>query len=56
MPVNKIWEELGHVPTDENDCIEIQFLDLITGTHREDSWQWIEQHYDISIVELMGIE
>lgn len=38
----QLWDSLGDVPTDEDDAIEVKFLDFEKGTHREDIWRWFE--------------
>ncbi len=45
----EIWEKLGDIPIDEDECIEEKFMDFDIGTHREEIWHWIEDRYDISV-------
>ncbi len=52
----KIWENLSDVPTDEGDCIEIDFEHFPAGTFREDIWTWLELQFDVAIYELMYTE
>ncbi len=51
----QIWDQLGDVPVDEDECIDEVFLDFDKGTHREDIWHWVEETYDVSVAYLMGI-
>ncbi len=50
----QIWDQLGDVPVDEDECIDGVFLDFDKGTHREDIWHWVEETYDVSVAYLMG--
>jgi len=45
----EIWEKLGDVPIDEDECIDEVFMDFDIGTHREDIWHWIEEKFDVSV-------
>ena len=49
----QLWKDLGDVPIDEDECIDIDFKDFPKGTHREDIWHWIEEKYNVSIAVLM---
>ena len=49
----QIWDNLGDIPIDNNECIEVEFMDFPIGTHREEIWIWIESFYNISVVNLM---
>ena len=35
-----LWEKLGNIPVDEEDCIELPFYHWPVGTFREEIWQW----------------
>ena len=47
----KMWDELGAVPTDEEDCTELPFYGFEPGTHREDIRRWFEDVFDLSVAE-----
>ena len=34
--VKQIWNNLGDIPIDDNECIKVEFMDFSIGTHRED--------------------
>lgn len=48
-----LWRLLGDCPIDENECIDVQFLDFPIGTHREDIWHWFEDTFDVRVHDLM---
>lgn len=53
--VKDLWEEFGDIPMDpETEEIEESWKHFLPGTHREDIWHWFEEHFDISVAELMG--
>jgi len=41
--LEQLWIELGDIPTDEDDNIEVPFLDFEVGTNREEIWHWFEE-------------
>lgn len=53
---DNLWGKLSDVPIDDDECIDIDFLDFPKGTHREDIWHWFEEKYNLSVTELMGLE
>lgn len=52
----KLWEELGDIPIDENENIELPFLHFSVGTYRYEIWHWFEEHFDLSVVEDLMIK
>lgn len=48
-----LWFELGNVPVDENANLDEEFLWFKKGTDREEVWHWIEEHYDLSVAEML---
>jgi hypothetical protein len=46
-----LWEELGDIPTDENECIEEEFAGFPAGTHREEIWHWFEDTFGLSVAK-----
>lgn len=57
-----LWEDLGNIPIDGNDCIEEEFnaktvgVSFGIGTDRFDIWHWFEDTFNISVaVDLMRI-
>jgi hypothetical protein len=55
MKVNEIWQQLGDVPVNNDGEIETSFLHFEVGTTREEIWSWIEEKFDVSVAELMGV-
>lgn len=51
-----LWEELGDVPVDENENIDVDWRQFPKGTFREDIWHWFEEEYGISVGELINGE
>ena len=48
-----LWQELGNVPIDENECLEEDFYIWSKGTHREEVWEWFDEHYPNGVTGLM---
>ena len=48
-----LWEQLGDVPVDDEECIDTPWLDFPAGTHREEIWHWFEEFFNISVHALM---
>lgn len=56
MSPQDLWDLLGDIPIDEDECIEESFLSFEIGTDREDIWHWFEGKFDLSVaVDLMGL-
>lgn len=55
MPIlaDQIWERLGDIPTDCEDCLEIEFVGFSQGTNREAVWHWFEAAFDQSVADRM---
>ena len=51
--IELLWEQLGDIPIDENECIETDFHLWKKGTHREDIWKWFDKQYPDGVVSLM---
>jgi hypothetical protein len=50
----ELWEEFGDVPMNPNtEEIEVEWRGFPAGTHREEIWHWFEEHFNISIADLM---
>lgn len=49
----KLWDKLGDIPIDEDECIEEPYHTFPKGTHREDIWHWFEETFNLSVTELM---
>ena len=49
----EVWEALGDIAIDDEECIDTPFLHFPAGTHREEIWHWIEETYDVSVHNLM---
>jgi len=51
--VLNIWGKLSDIPVNNYGEIEEDFLHFPIGTEREEIWLWLEEEYNISVVELM---
>lgn len=47
-----LWDCLTDVPIDENERIEMDWLDFPRGTHREEIWHWFEETFHVSVHDL----
>ena len=46
-----LWEKLGDIPTDEDDCIEEPWHIFPVGEDRYAIWHWFESTFDLSVAE-----
>lgn len=53
IAAKRIWDELGDVCIDDNECIDSEFYGYPIGTFREDIWHDIEDQLEVPIHELM---
>lgn len=53
IAAKRIWNELGDVCIDDNECIDSEFYGYPIGTFREDIWHDIEDQLGVPIHELM---
>jgi len=54
--IQKLWEDFGNTPIDDEDCIEQSWNDFPKGTSRFDIWHWFENTFNISVAkDLMKI-
>jgi len=52
----KLWAELGDIPTNQNEEIDVDWKDFDKGTSIYDIWHWFEEEYDLTVAkDLMGI-
>lgn len=51
MTVKELWNSLGDVPIDDDECTETPWLHFSKGTAREDIWHWFEYTFDLSVGE-----
>lgn len=51
--LEKLWNDLGDIPINENEEIEEPFLFFDEGTLREDIWKWFDENYSKGVVYLM---
>jgi len=56
LPFSQIWNELGNINIDENECIEQPFYEYEKGTEIYEIWQDIEDIYNVSIGDIMNNE
>ena len=47
----ELWEELGDVIVDDNDCIENPWRTFEAGTSRYDIWHWFESFFGVSVAK-----
>lgn len=52
--IERLWDELGDIPIDDDECIEVPFLDFPVGTFREDIWYWFDEHHSKGVGWLMN--
>lgn len=52
--IERLWDELEDVPTDENECIDIDWHGWSKGTHREEIWYWFDEHHSKGVGWLMN--
>ena len=51
----KVWDKLRDIPINDDSTIVNSFMDFEEGTDIHDIWHWIENSYNVSIVnDLMG--
>lgn len=53
IKAKELWSRFGDVPVDDNECLELPFLDFEIGADRMDVWRWFEEHFDIEVNGLM---
>ena len=47
----KLWEELGDIPINDDEEIDIKWNKFPKGTNREHIWHWFEEEYNISVAD-----
>lgn len=52
---HRLWDELGDVCIDDNDCIETAFYGFPAGTHREEIWHWFEDAFAEQGITVHGL-
>ena len=51
----KVWSYLEDIPVNDNDEIEVVFMNFEKGTAKLEIWHWIEDTYQVSIaIDLMN--
>jgi hypothetical protein len=51
--IEALWQKLGDVSIDEDECIEQPFEHFPVGTFREDIWHWFESIFQVRVYDLM---
>ena len=52
----ELWSELGDIPVDSEDCIEVAFEHFEAGTEVTEIWAWFEEKFNLSVAkELMHL-
>ncbi len=46
----KVWDKLRDIPINDDSTIVNSFMDFEEGTDIHDIWHWIENSYNVSIV------
>lgn len=49
-----MWDELEDVPVDFDECIDIDWRDFPSGTHREEIWHWFDERHSKGVGWLMN--
>ncbi|MEZ4969418.1 MAG: hypothetical protein R2814_07125 [Flavobacteriaceae bacterium] len=49
--LEKMWEELGDIPINSDDEIEVNFYLWKKGTYRFDIWHWFDEKLPNGIVK-----
>lgn len=52
----KLWVELGDLPINEAEEIELPFLHFEANTHRETIWHWFEERFNVYIDGKMELQ
>lgn len=47
----KLWAELGDIPINNDEEIDVSWNIFPKGTPRQDIWHWFEEKYDISVAK-----
>ncbi|KKL19014.1 hypothetical protein LCGC14_2469700 [marine sediment metagenome] len=51
--LSKLWDDLGNISVNDNDCIEQDFLHFKKGTNKLDIWHWFDENHSIGVHALM---
>ena len=51
--IEKMWDEFGDVPINDNDEIEEPFYRWGKGTDRFEIWKWFDNNYPVGVAGLM---
>ncbi len=53
----RLWAELGDIPINEDEEIDIDWHIFSKGTDRQEIWHWFENEFDLSVADdLMGMK
>lgn len=52
--LEKMWDELGDVPVDEDECLDIDWQGWDKGTYREEVWDWFDKQHSKGVGWLMN--
>lgn len=53
IKAKELWSRLGDIPVDDNECLELPFLDFKVGDERVDVWHWFEEEFNTEVHRLM---
>jgi len=48
-----LWDRLGDVAVNNDDEIEVSFLQFEVGTPKIEIWSWFEEELNVSVTDLM---
>lgn len=49
--LRELWEAFEEIPIDDEDTIEMDFMDFPVGTYRFDIWKWFDDNCPNGLVE-----
>lgn len=52
----ELWEQLGDIPIDEDECIEEEFIGFQPGTSRYTIWRWFEDTFGPDITASLEMD
>lgn len=51
--LEKLWEEFGNIPIDENDNIDQDFYMWRKGTYKFDIWHWFDRLHSKGVFDII---
>jgi hypothetical protein len=50
-----LWDALGDIAIDDDECIESDFIHFEAGTDRYIIWHWFDEKYSLGVAHLQGL-